>query len=242
MIGRPFKKGQSGNPGGRPKVVAEIRQLARERGPEAIAALVKVMTKGKSEAARVAAANALLDRGWGRPKQSDESEVTHRYVVELPPVLSRAEWQEKYGRSRRAYRGIGADPVTVIWPGSNPARGRCCRCYRLRRGRLDVWHAERSDEAPAPEHGATDMRLDDHFGSGSTLQRNERVKLAASFWNNVGAGMVIVGMAGAFFLDKPPGAWAKIGIAIGGLVLGWFCYSIASNILTYLHTLPEERR
>jgi len=113
----------------------------------------------------------------------------------------------------------------------------------LRRSRrwLDVWH-ERSDEAPAPEHGATDMRLDDHFGSGSTLQRNERVKLAASFWNNVGAGMVIVGMAGAFFLDKPPGAWAKIGIAIGGLVLGWFCYSIASNILTYLHTLPEERR
>ena len=23
---------------------------------------------------------------------------------------------------RRAYRGIGADPVTVIWPGSNPAQ------------------------------------------------------------------------------------------------------------------------
>jgi hypothetical protein len=53
------------------------------------------------------------------------------------------------------------------------------------------------------DHGRTDMRLDDHFGSGSTLQRNERVKLAASFWNNVGAGMVIGGMAGAFFLDKP---------------------------------------
>ena len=97
MIGRPFKKGQSGNPGGRPKVVAEIRQLARERGPEAIAALVKVMTKGKSEAARVAAANALLDRGWGRPKQWDESEVTHRYVVELPSVLTKAEWLAKYG-------------------------------------------------------------------------------------------------------------------------------------------------
>ena len=97
MIGRPFKKGQSGNPGGRPKVVAEIRQLARERGPEAIAALVKVMTKGKSEAARVAAANALLDRGWGRPKPSDEPEITHRYVVELPRVLTKAEWQEKYG-------------------------------------------------------------------------------------------------------------------------------------------------
>jgi hypothetical protein len=32
------------------------------------------------------------------------------------------------------------------------------------------------------------MLLDDHFGSASTEQRNERVKLAASFWNNVGAG------------------------------------------------------
>src|SRR5262249_9508436 len=58
--------------------------------------------------------------------------------------------------------------------------------------------------------GRTDMRLEDHFESNSTLQRNERVKLAASFWNNVGAGMVIGGMAGAFFLDKPPGAWTKI--------------------------------
>jgi hypothetical protein len=52
------------------------------------------------------------------------------------------------------------------------------------------------------------MWLEDHFGRG--LQRNERVKLAASFWNNVGAGMVIGGMAAAFFLDKPSDAWIKI--------------------------------
>jgi hypothetical protein len=39
---------------------------------------------------------------------------------------------------------------------------------------------ERSDEAPAPEHGATDMRLDDHFGSGSTLQRKLEVAARAS--------------------------------------------------------------
>jgi hypothetical protein len=83
------------------------------------------------------------------------------------------------------------------------------------------------------------MWLEDHFGSGSMLQRNERVKLAASFWNNIGAGMVIGGMAAAFFLDKPQGTWTKIGIAIAGLLLGWLCYSIASNMLTYLHTAPE---
>jgi len=89
--------------------------------------------------------------------------------------------------------------------------------------------------------GRSMRRLEDHFGNGSMLQRNERVKLAASFWNNIGAGMVIGGMAAAFFLDKPQGAWTKIGIAIAGLLLGWLCYSIASNILTYMHTAPDER-
>jgi hypothetical protein len=49
-------------------------------------------------------------------------------------------------------------------------------------------------------------------------------------------------MAAAFFLDKPQGTWTKIGIAIAGLVLGWLCYSIASNILTYMHTVPRLRR
>jgi hypothetical protein len=49
------------------------------------------------------------------------------------------------------------------------------------------------------------MRLEEHFESSSTLQRNERVKLAASLWNNVRAVMVIGGMAAAFFLDKPAG-------------------------------------
>ena len=86
------------------------------------------------------------------------------------------------------------------------------------------------------------MWLEDHFGNGSNLQRNERVKLAASFWNNVGAGMVIGGMAAAFFLDKPEGTRTKIGIAVVGFVLGWVCYSIASTILTYMHTASEERR
>ena len=36
------------------------------------------------------------------------------------------------------------------------------------------------------------MRLEEHLENSSTLQRNERAKLAASFWNNVGAGMVIL--------------------------------------------------
>ena len=34
--GRPFVKGVSGNPGGRPKVLGDVQELARQKSPEAI--------------------------------------------------------------------------------------------------------------------------------------------------------------------------------------------------------------
>ena len=46
-IGKPFKKGQSGNPGGRPKVIAEVKELARAHTGEAIGTLVSIMTNPK---------------------------------------------------------------------------------------------------------------------------------------------------------------------------------------------------
>jgi hypothetical protein len=65
-----FQPGQSGNPGGRPKGVLEVQELARSNAPDAIAALVRVMKDGASESARVAAATVLLDRGYGKALQS----------------------------------------------------------------------------------------------------------------------------------------------------------------------------
>ena len=65
--GSPFQKGQPANPGGRPKELAGIRELARENAPLIIRTLVDVAENGQSESARVAAANALLDRAFGRP-------------------------------------------------------------------------------------------------------------------------------------------------------------------------------
>ena len=68
--GRPFQKGVSGNPGGRPRVLADVQELARQKSPEAISTLVAIMNNEKAPpAARVAAANALLDRGYGKPTQ-----------------------------------------------------------------------------------------------------------------------------------------------------------------------------
>ena len=72
--------GQSGNPGGRPGGVAEVRELARTHTADAIACLVQEMTNGDTSHARIAAANAILDRAWGRPTQAIAGDA------EAPPV------------------------------------------------------------------------------------------------------------------------------------------------------------
>jgi CRP-like cAMP-binding protein len=74
--GRPFQPGQSGNPAGRPRVVGEIRDLARAKGPAALEILMAIAEDAdKPAAARVAAATALLDRGYGRPAQDGEEKA-----------------------------------------------------------------------------------------------------------------------------------------------------------------------
>jgi hypothetical protein len=64
-----FKPGQSGNPLGRPAVVKTLQALARE---QAIQALVAAL---KHPSTRVSAATALLDRGYGRPIQTQHTRV-----------------------------------------------------------------------------------------------------------------------------------------------------------------------
>lgn len=70
--GRPFQKGQSGNPGGRPAIPADVIEAARTRTPVALATLEAICTRGKDEKARIAAAVALLDRAWGKPTERTE--------------------------------------------------------------------------------------------------------------------------------------------------------------------------
>ena len=65
----PFEKGKSGNPGGRPKEDTEVRKLAREHGVDAVKKLVELLSCGEGRT-EMAAANALLDRGFGKPAQS----------------------------------------------------------------------------------------------------------------------------------------------------------------------------
>ena len=63
-----FAPSQSGNPGGRPKDEHRVAELARSYTAEAIDTLVDLMRHGKDERVRGTAAQALLDRGWGKAK------------------------------------------------------------------------------------------------------------------------------------------------------------------------------
>lgn len=68
--GKPFKKGQSGNPSGRPKIIGPLRDLARAHTLDALDTLIEVMKdKASPPASRVAAAKELLDRGYGKAPQ-----------------------------------------------------------------------------------------------------------------------------------------------------------------------------
>lgn len=75
-----FKPGQSGNPKGRPRKLPEIdtllsEVLGEEEGEEAreiLKALLKEAKKGNVRAAEV-----LLDRAYGKPKQEIDQKTEH---------------------------------------------------------------------------------------------------------------------------------------------------------------------
>ncbi len=92
----PFKKGQSGNPGGRKKKtpeVIEVEALAQQHTPEAIARLAHWIRKGDGSVS-VKACSVMLERGHGRPKQTTDLTIKdERMVVEAPrPAKDADEW------------------------------------------------------------------------------------------------------------------------------------------------------
>jgi uncharacterized protein DUF5681 len=96
---RGWAPGQSGNPGGRPGGIAEVRELARTHIAEAIERLVKEMNDGETSHARIAAANALLDRGYGKPTQpigGDPTGVPVEMTVETRVALARQAIAEAF--------------------------------------------------------------------------------------------------------------------------------------------------
>ncbi len=66
---KPWKPGQSGNPGGR----AKLPEAFREKGPEALARIVELMADGDPKTA-IKAATWIAERIYGKAAQSIEIE------------------------------------------------------------------------------------------------------------------------------------------------------------------------
>lgn len=63
------------------KATASIRDAAQAYTDEALQTLATVMREGDSAAARVAAANSILDRAFGKPKQSMDVEADVKTAI-----------------------------------------------------------------------------------------------------------------------------------------------------------------
>ena len=82
-----FQKGRVNNPRGRSPTIKHIQQLAREFTDEAVLTLLTIMRgKNTPASARVAAANSILDRGWGKPMMQMDVRLNINDVRNLSDV------------------------------------------------------------------------------------------------------------------------------------------------------------
>lgn len=68
---KPFAPGQSGNPGGRPRLPDDVKALARSYTRQAVEVAAAIMLNTEETGtARMSAVNTILDRGWGKAPQA----------------------------------------------------------------------------------------------------------------------------------------------------------------------------
>ena len=81
----------SGRPAGAVnKATSELKfnlsELARQHTNDALDTLVEVMKSGQSDSARIAAATAILDRGYGRPTMAQVDNSTGHTITAFEVV------------------------------------------------------------------------------------------------------------------------------------------------------------
>jgi hypothetical protein len=88
---KPFVKGQSGNPNGRPKKLPELDKLmaevlGEEKDGITAAQAILNMLRGKAAKGDIKAAQLLLDRAYGKSKQNIDI-TTQGEKVTVPTII-----------------------------------------------------------------------------------------------------------------------------------------------------------
>jgi len=83
---RPFQPGQSGNPSGKGGLFHEAQRICREASPAAARRMVELMNSADERLALMAA-DKVLERAWGKPKEmpdkppEDPEDIERRRVA-----------------------------------------------------------------------------------------------------------------------------------------------------------------
>lgn len=89
---KPGERRGGRKPGTPNRVSVELQKAAQAYTPAALKTLSSICSKGQSETARVAAANALLDRGYGKPSSHVTGEIKAETVTKYESVEETAAW------------------------------------------------------------------------------------------------------------------------------------------------------
>lgn len=100
--GKPFPKGRTGNPGGRPKKTPEELSLidaCKAKTPNALEVIERIMLTSDNERNQLQAALAIIERAWGKPVQPTETALsgTVHHEHGKRPKLTRDEWLKLNG-------------------------------------------------------------------------------------------------------------------------------------------------
>lgn len=124
-VGQRFEPGESGNPGGRPRSLKEVKEAIQLRGLDLVAKLLamvdaepqlvgKVMV-GPSDDTKRLVIRDLLDRGYGRPVQAVEvsgpggGAISHRDITQLTSTERRQRLNDLLVKAGSGVAVVGSE-------------------------------------------------------------------------------------------------------------------------------------
>ena len=102
-----WKKGQSGNPSGRPKLSEEEKaekfdliQACRAHAPSALKVFIDLMSNAKQDSVKLQAAQALMERAYGKAVQPTDN--INRTPADLAEMTAEEAYKAMLGERKAA--------------------------------------------------------------------------------------------------------------------------------------------